>query len=235
MSGSDADADAAAGKQDDSRTLELLLADYQQCRDDERSWVTLIVSLIAIVMSLIGLITGAVTESCALTFSTSCIHVPGALVASAPLLPCGIMTLGSMYGMIAVLRSFYMRRLEQEILAKAPKAGNSNLEIVPFNFIGLITYIQSPRRGHRAYLWLSSIVELIGLIGVDGLVLYIGLHMADHPGCHGAGLRSYNRNPALRGIHNRTARPRVLRENGWEFSRKSHVEELWCHRPAANR
>lgn len=32
MSGSGADADAAAGKQDDSRTLELLLADYQQLR-----------------------------------------------------------------------------------------------------------------------------------------------------------------------------------------------------------
>lgn len=166
-----------AGRQDDSRSLELLLADYGQCRDDERAWITLIASLIAIAMSLIGVITGAVTESCAFSTSSSCVHVPDAVVAGAPLLPFGLIALGEMYGMVATIRSFYMRRLEQEIRATTLKSGGGVPEIVPFNYIGLTTQIQSLRRGHPAYLWLSTIVDLIGLVGLAGLAVYIGLHM----------------------------------------------------------
>jgi hypothetical protein len=161
----------------DSVRLQVLLEDYTQGRDDERTWTTVLASLIAVAFTLVGLLIAAVTQTCGFSPSKSCTHVPDYLIGAAPLLPIALLAYTQLLGTIATVRSFYLRAVEEEIrrYAGAPLAAIS--PIMPVSYVDMITEFISLRRGRSSYRIINGLLVIIVLVVFGGFAVYIGLHM----------------------------------------------------------
>ncbi|MEU4475639.1 hypothetical protein [Micromonospora sp. NPDC023888] len=94
------------------RTVDALMLDYSEARDDERSFTAVQGSVVALALTGVALL-GALANEVA-----SGEHVPPPLVAGAPLIILCILAYGQVTGAQAVLRSFYLRSLEREIRSR---------------------------------------------------------------------------------------------------------------------
>ena len=160
----------------DSHRVDILLADYQTCREDDRLLVSTQAVVFSILVTLIGLMAAAVTQTCEFSSSKSCVNVPDYLLAATPLVPCALLAYTTMLGVGATLRSYYMRGLEEELrkYTSDPILG----DLRPASYIGVITEVESMRRGRISYRLLANLVFAVIIIVFGGYTAYIGLHVA---------------------------------------------------------
>jgi predicted secreted protein len=98
-----------------SRRLEVLLCDYEQAREDERTFQSQQGTGIALALTAISVL-GAL----AFTIGTkdNQIKVPHGVIAGAPLIVLAVLSYVQATGALAVVRSFYLRALEYDIRAE---------------------------------------------------------------------------------------------------------------------
>src|ERR1700685_2044745 len=93
--------------------LRVLIAEYEACRDDDRTYNSAYAVLFGVASTLLGLIAAATTQACGFTQSgKACVHVPDSLIAIAPLLPVVVFAYAQLQATIAAVRNYYMRALE---------------------------------------------------------------------------------------------------------------------------
>ena len=160
-----------------SARLQILLEDYAQCRDDERTWVIALASLIAVAFTLVGLLAAAVTQTCRFSTSRACTNVPDYVVGAAPLLPIALIAFLQSLGIIATIRNYYMRALEEEIRRYAGDPLKAISPVTGASYIDITTEFVSMRRGNWAYRVLMNLIVVIVLITFGGFACYIAVHM----------------------------------------------------------
>lgn len=162
----------------DRARLDLLLADYQAAREDERSFASTMAAGISVGAALLALLAAAVsqTQVCAAGQDANC--VPGVIMAMAPLGPAALGAFLATFGAASVVRSYYMRALEVELrgYATAPFPGYG--PIGPMSYISLITEVTSLRRGRHSHRLLTNFILVVVLVVFGGLALYIGAQVS---------------------------------------------------------
>ena len=118
-SGSMASAGSTSRHED---VLQILLADYQALRDDERSTIAAQGLTISVATVLLGGMVAFAGQSCALDASHhNCTNIPVLFLASAPAVPFAALAYLMLQGIISVVRSYYVRAVELEIQAWVPE------------------------------------------------------------------------------------------------------------------
>lgn len=163
---------------EDSTRLAILLEDYSNCRDDDRNWWMVVATLVAVAITLVGLLFAAVTQTCRFNTSASCTRVPDYVVAGAPLLPIAIVAFMQMIGTLSTVRSFYLRAIEQEIRGYAGGPLKALPMLEPASYIDLTMEITSMRRGRLAYRLLAVALIIATLMVFGGLATYIAIHLS---------------------------------------------------------
>ncbi len=159
----------------DKRQFDLLIADYQACREDDRSLASVIVAAFSIAVTLIGVMAAAVTQTCEFSSATSCVHVPDYILAASPLIPIALLAYVTMLGLGATLRAFYLRGLELKLqeYATDPIMG----ELTVASYIGLSTEVVSLRRGRVSFRLLANLLFAAIVLIFGGYTAYVGFHV----------------------------------------------------------
>ena len=160
-----------------SQRLEILLADYQACREDERVNLATLAAVFGVFVTLIGLMAAAVTQTCEFSRSKSCVAAPDFILAAAPLIPVALLAYAAMLGVAATLRSYYMRGLEDEIRENVSVPITSLGDIMSMSYIGIATEVMSLRRGRLPFRLLSNLVLMVVIIVFGGFTAYVGFHV----------------------------------------------------------
>ena len=161
----------------DSGRLDILIEDYSQGRDDQRTWNVVLASLIAVAFTLVGLLAAAVTQTCKFNASKSCTYVPDYLVGGAPLLPLTLLAYTQMLGVLATFRSFYLRAIEKEIQRYAGMPLQAISGVKPASYVEIETEVVSLRRGRFSYRVTNFIIVAAIVTIFGGFSVYIGVHM----------------------------------------------------------
>ncbi|MGD0928322.1 MAG: hypothetical protein ABR926_24375 [Streptosporangiaceae bacterium] len=158
-----------------SKQLEILLADYQTCREDERVHISIQAALFSVYITAVGFLIAAVTQTCEFSRSKTCIHAPDYLLAAAPLIPIALLAYTTIIAVSATLRWYYMRGLEDKIrkYTDDPIIGH----IKPYSYIGILTEVVSLRRGRFSYRLLVNLLLAIVIAVFGGFTAYIGFHV----------------------------------------------------------
>lgn len=164
---------------DDSGRLQILLDDYSQGREDERNWLTVLATLIAVMFTLVGLLVAAVTQTCRFNTSRSCTNVPDYLVGAAPLLPAAVLAYMELLGTVATFRNFYLRVVEKNIWQYAGAPLQTISPVMPASYVDMMTELTSLRRGRLQYRIITFLLVSIITVVFGGFTIYIGLHV--HP------------------------------------------------------
>ncbi|MBV9379974.1 MAG: hypothetical protein JOY82_01910 [Streptosporangiaceae bacterium] len=158
--------------------MQILLEDYAQCRDDERTWSVVFVTLFTATVALVGLLAAAVTQTCAFTApGKSCVAVPDYILGGAPLLPVAALTMAQMSATVATVRNFYLRGIEEELRGDSPEPFRSLGGLTPASYVSVMTELTSMRRGRIAYRLLAQLMLSTQFLVFGGLATYIGLHV----------------------------------------------------------
>jgi hypothetical protein len=157
--------------------LEVLLADYQTCREDDRVLTSIQAGLFSVAIALIGLMAAAVTQTCQFSTSKTCIHTPYYVLAATPFVPIALAAYVAVIGATSALRSYYMRGLESEIRKYAPGRLAELGEVRPISFIGISLEAVSLRRGGIAFRLLNYMILVVVIIIFGGYTAYIGFHV----------------------------------------------------------
>lgn len=165
-------------EQDARIRFDLLLADYQAAREDERSLVAAQGTSISVAVALLALLAAALTQTCNLGSGSNCVRVPDLFLAAAPLGPVAVVAYLAMFGAVSTIRSYYLRALERELRAYAPQAFDGYGEIGPATYAGLTIEVTSLRRGRMGYRLLTNTIFAAVLLVFGGLTAYIGTHVA---------------------------------------------------------
>ena len=160
-----------------SQQLEILLADYQACREDERVQYATLAAVFGVFVTLIGLMAAAVTQTCEFSSSKSCIRAPGYILAASPLIPIALLAYATMLGVYGTLRSYYMRGLENEMRAHFSVPMSSLGDIMPASYIGISMEVVSLRRGRITYRLLANLVLAVVIVVFGGYTAYVGFHV----------------------------------------------------------
>lgn len=161
----------------DAALLQVLLEDYSEGRDDERTWITVLATLIAVAFTLVGLLAAAVTQTCRFNPSKSCTNVPDYLVGAAPLLPIALIAFTQMLGTASTFRHFYLRAIEEEIRQRLDASPAATSTIPPASYVDMTAELVSLRRGRMPYRILANLIVITVLLVFGGFAAYIGVHM----------------------------------------------------------
>lgn len=155
--------------------FDLLLADYQACREDERGLSSVIVAAFSIAVTLIGVMAAAVTQTCEFSDAQSCTRVPDYILAASPLIPVALLAYITMLGINATLRTYYLRGLEEKIqeYASEPLLG----ELLPFSYTGMTVQAVSLRRGRISFRILANLLFIAIILIFGGYTSYVGFHV----------------------------------------------------------
>lgn len=162
--------------------LEILMSEYEACRDDERSFTATSAALYGVTATLIGLLAAAATQTC--NFHTgvkTCIQVPDYVVAGAPLLPIIVFAFAQTQAAISVVRNYYIRGLEEELATYAPeplRAFRAMTSIPPMSYEGVLAGLTSLRRGRIGFRLLINFIFLAVIVVFGGITVYFALHVA---------------------------------------------------------
>ena len=166
-----------------SDRLTVLLLDYEMGRDDERGFVTSLVTLLGIATAVLAALITVLTQVCVdpaqATQFASCRILEPAILALFPLAPLTVIIFIQLVGSQAAIRSYYLRALEREIrkeLGDTPGKGFSSeaYQNLPLLAAGEIqAEVQSLSHGTRAYRALTSIGLLAVVLVFGGATVYI--------------------------------------------------------------
>jgi len=167
---------SSTSAQDPKQQFDVLLADYESCREDERSLSSAMVTAFSIAVTLIGVMAAAVTQTCQFSGSQGCTHVPDYVLAASPTIPIALLTYVTMLGIGATLRSFYIRGLEKRLqeYSFTPFLG----ELIAPSIVGVTVELTSLRRGNLAYRIIANFMMAIVLLIFGGYTAYVGFHVS---------------------------------------------------------
>ena len=162
---------------DSKQRLDILLADYQACREDERVQLATVTAVIGVLVTLVGLMAAAVTQTCEFSSSKSCIQAPDYLLALSPMIPIALLAYAIYFLVLGTLRTYYMRGLESEIrnYSSAPIASLGDL--MPASYVGLVQEVTSLRRGRVVYRLIVNLILLIVILIFGGFAAYVAVHL----------------------------------------------------------
>jgi len=149
---------------DDNRYLQALLADYSALRQERQTDNQVFAALMSVAFVLVSVLIGFLGQSCPqLPRLNSCrpqLWQP--LYAFLPLAPLVILTVFVEFSNILVLRSYYMRAIEQELrdLGKTPTRTFRDSSPMQYPSFGQLidSAIYSPRTGFLRYQFLHGII-----------------------------------------------------------------------------
>lgn len=95
--------------------LEVLLRDYGEARDDERTFITMQGAMVALGVSAVGALFVFTENVLDRSSSPEVAQFPSAMIATAPFMPLVIVVFTIWVGSTAVVRSFYMRAVGREV------------------------------------------------------------------------------------------------------------------------
>ena len=160
----------------DEQRLQVLLTDYAETRDDERTFTNVqgvtVGLLFTILAAMVAVVTGlgtngdAAGKGIASTFPW--------LAAAVPVVPLAILTYLQLQGTAAVVRSYYLRSLELEIRQLTERPDRPTLAAT---YTRTLLDIASLRRGRARYRLLTMAVVLVVIVVFGGLVVYIGFQV----------------------------------------------------------
>jgi hypothetical protein len=160
------------------KRLDIILADYQACREDERVLFSIQAGIFSVAVTLIGLMAAAVTQTCQFSANkSSCVHIPDYLLAGTPLIPIALLAYTTILGVRGTIRSYYMRGLEAEIRKYVASPIASLGEVKPASFMGITLEIESLRRGALSYRLLTNLIFVAVILIFGGFTAYIGFHV----------------------------------------------------------
>ena len=164
---------------DPKEALDVLLADYESLRDDERSTIAFLGVAISVGTALLGGLVAFAGQSCTLsTNHSNCTSTPTVFLAAGPAVPFIVFGFVMLQGIISVVRSYYIRMMEYEIQTRVPIAFQKFPQLGPASYIGLTTEILSLRRGRRPYRLMASMILLIVGCTFAGITIEIAIHVS---------------------------------------------------------
>ncbi|MGW7385455.1 hypothetical protein [Streptomyces sp. NPDC054794] len=165
------------------RRFDLLMLDYQMARDDERTFVTIQAAVASLAVAFLAAVASAVSDACDINGNQpGCKHIPREFLAGAPAIPLAALAFMQLFGMVAALRSYYIRAVESELrmYADSPLTELNEVgPIKPVSYYGLITEVLTLRRGRAGYRTLATMIMLISLAAFGGLTLFIAIKLDD--------------------------------------------------------
>jgi 4-hydroxybenzoate polyprenyltransferase len=159
--------------------LQVLLADYQSLRDDERTTIASQGVAVTIAIALLGGLVAFAGQSCTLTANhQGCADIPNVFLAIAPAVPFAALGFIMLQGIVSVVRSYYIRILELEIQGRIPVRFGLLEKLGPASYIGLTTEVLSLRRGRWSYRALTGVILFVAGLTFGGITVYIAIHMS---------------------------------------------------------
>ncbi|MFD5932484.1 hypothetical protein [Streptomyces sp. NPDC060333] len=168
---------------DEKRRFDVLALDYEMAREDERTFANIQAAVASITVILLGAVATVVSDACELKEPGkryNCKEIPALFLAGAPAIPLATLAFVQLLGMVAALRSYYIRAVENELRKYAPSP-LSDLSAVgpisPASYHGLITEVTTLRRGRAGYRILATMIMLVALGVFGGLTVYIAIKL----------------------------------------------------------
>lgn len=164
-------------REDSTQRLEILLADYQTCREDDRVQLATVAAIIGVLVTVIGLMAAAVTQTCEFSHSKTCIAAPDYVLAGSPMIPIALLCYAIYFSVAGTIRTYYMRGLENEIrnYVSAPIASLGDL--MPASYLGIALEATSLRRGRFAYRLITNLILVVIFLVFGGYTAYVGFHV----------------------------------------------------------
>jgi hypothetical protein len=161
--------------------LGALLVDYEAARSDDRSWAQVMGTVFGILVALLGGLLAAIPALDILGCSGDGVDCPPAnslLLAGIPLAPVAVLSFAVYVGMPGVIRSYYLRGLENEIRRvigdrQMTTPPGNKLPVMSWN--ALILELTSLRRGRSLYRSLVAVISCCALTLYGGLIVMIFL------------------------------------------------------------
>lgn len=157
--------------------LEILLVDYQSCREDERVQLAAVAAVIGVLVTVIGLMAAAVTQTCEFSSSKSCVKAPDYLLAASPLIPIALLGYAIYFLVVGTLRTYYMRGLENEIRSFISTPLASLGDVMPASYMGIVQEVVSLRRGRALYRLITNLILVVIVLVFGGYTAYVGFHV----------------------------------------------------------
>jgi hypothetical protein len=145
--------------------LHVLLLDYEMAREDERTFNSIQAALFGVAVALVAGLAALLTKSCAFQAgegSAECTHVPEGVLVVTPLAPFALVLFILVLGLVATVRSYYVRALEAELRTYAGPGLGTLDPIRPGSYTELMSELVSLRRGERGYPFLIFVEVLVG-------------------------------------------------------------------------
>jgi hypothetical protein len=161
--------------------LGALLVDYEAARSDDRSWAQVMGTVFGILVALLGGLLAAIPALDILGCKGDGADCPPAnslLLAGIPLAPVAVLSFAVYVGMPGVIRSYYLRGLENEIRRvigdrQMTTPPGNKLPVMSWN--ALILELTSLRRGRSLYRSLVTVISCCALTLYGGLIVMIFL------------------------------------------------------------
>ena len=166
---------------DADRRYDLVLQDYHNAREDERTMQNVQGGILSVAVTLMGGLAALLLQTCQLAGpGESCSRVPDIILAGAPLAPLAVLCYLLLQGTIATIRSYYLRALEDELAEYAGRPFDRLPGVTPASYVRLVIEATSLRagRGRPTYRLISVYILAVVLVIFGGLTLYIALHVS---------------------------------------------------------
>jgi hypothetical protein len=151
-----------------------LLADYSNCRDDERQSQIAIATMASIAMAYLTAVVALIPDPCPLNEIPREACLSPWIFSLVPLPPFGLIAWVTLQGATATIRSFYLRALERRIEAVAEALPGETLDakresLATPSMTRLAMIVWSPRRGITVFRYLQGAL----LASVSALLLVV--------------------------------------------------------------
>ncbi|MFG3097962.1 hypothetical protein [Streptomyces sp. NPDC048202] len=163
----------------------MLKTDYEMAREDERTFATIQAAVAGIVVALLAALATVLTQTCQLNHrAKNCTEAPALFLATAPAIPFAALALLQLLGLVATLRSYYLRAVEAELrrVAAVPLGELAGVGLSSPSYAALIAEASTMRRGRSRYRILSILILLITLSVFSGLTAFIAVSLGGRTG-----------------------------------------------------
>ncbi|MEV7551978.1 hypothetical protein AB0N89_20365 [Amycolatopsis sp. NPDC089917] len=168
-----------------SADLDILLAEYQAVRDDDRGHTNSLATLASVFVALLAGLFAILVGDCQFRGNPAgeakkagaCYELPDPVYVAAPALPLAVLCYIVMIGIQVTIKNFYLRAIENELRKHSVKLGA--LEgVVAGSATELMLMITSPRRGRRAYLAMLLFLTLSFVIALGGWIAFAAMKVS---------------------------------------------------------
>ncbi|MEU4209184.1 hypothetical protein AB0F13_04115 [Streptomyces sp. NPDC026206] len=168
---------------DENKHFQVLVLDYTMAREDERTFQAIQATVAGFAVALLAVTATVASETCKLRKlprnNPSCKDPPDIFLAAVPSIPLALLAFLELLGLVASLRSYYLRAVEKEL--RQYTAPLSELEgigaVRPVSYMGIMTEVTTLRRGRAGYRVLSVMIMFIALFFFGGMTIYIAMEL----------------------------------------------------------